>query len=316
MADAGRPLAARARLHFRDALVLGGAGLCVAAVVLFVAFDEPLEILRRNWIVTPVAVLAAAFANATAVGGGFLFVPLFLFGFGLSATASLKLSLATQAFGMTSGALGWSRRLILLRPLGAAALASGVGMAVGTFLLPADPARIKSVFGWVSILVGLALVAEMYLGRRQTALEIENGSVARTAGFVLVCAVGGVVNAWISIGIGEVVALYLLFVHRIRIDCAIATGVAALAVDSILGLAFHTALGGIAWEFVIFTVPGVIVGGRYGARLGRFLERRRGPRPGEEVSRHASNTSPLKWLFAIVVVLDGIGMLVYSPPSL
>jgi hypothetical protein len=44
-------------------------------------------------MVTPLAILAAAFPNVTAVGGGFVFIPLFIFGYGMLSQEVLLLSL-------------------------------------------------------------------------------------------------------------------------------------------------------------------------------------------------------------------------------
>ena len=74
--------------------------LIVAVLVLFVCYENSWQLLAERWFITPLAVVAAAFANATAVGGGFLFVPLFIFSIGLSAKSAMKLSIATQAFGI------------------------------------------------------------------------------------------------------------------------------------------------------------------------------------------------------------------------
>ena len=63
-------------------------------------------------LLTMVAFIAASVANATAIGGGFLFMPLFIFIYQLTPPLALKLSIATQAFGMTSGALTWGRKYI------------------------------------------------------------------------------------------------------------------------------------------------------------------------------------------------------------
>ena len=53
-------------------------------------------------LLTLVAFFAASVANATAIGGGFLFMPLFIFVYQLAPPLALKLSIATQAFGMSS----------------------------------------------------------------------------------------------------------------------------------------------------------------------------------------------------------------------
>ena len=292
--------------HLKIAALFSCAVLACAGLVLWLAFDDPAGLLARNGVITPVAFLAAAFANATAVGGGFLFIPLFIFVYGLTAIEALKLSLATQAFGMTSGALGWSFKFILGRMLLLACAGSFVGMALGTYFWVIPNGDIKMIFGWVNIAIGLAILLEMTWGRRTQRTSIQDQTPLKAGLFVLACVGGGLINSWVSIGVGEVVALYLMFVYKMRIDYAIATGVAALALDSILGFIFHIGLGGIRWDYLIFTVPGVIIGGRYGAKLGRWVERQ----VDQSDSSSKSHRSPLKWTFTGIVVLDGIIMLV------
>ena len=289
-----------------SALLFSLAVIAIAAVVLWLAFEDPLTHAKENALILPIAVVAAAFANATAVGGGFLFIPLFIFGYGFTATQALKLSLATQAFGMSSGALGWSREYILGGPLLLACVGSFAGMLLGTHVLVAPDMKIKLIFGWVNIAIGLAILVEMTLAPRSHRPVIENDSLLKKTVFILTCVGGGLINAWVSIGIGEVVALYLIFVNRIRVDYAIATGVAALALNSILGLALHARLGGIPWEYLVFSAPGVIIGGRYGAKIGRYFEARM------VGSKFAPKVSPLKWVFTGVVIIDGAVMLVQT----
>jgi len=120
------------------------------------------------------------------------------------------------------------------------------------------------------------------------------------------------VTAWTAVCIGEVVVLYMLLVYRIRTDAAIGTGVAALAIDSIIGLVFHTQIGAIKWEFLAFTVPGVILGGFFGARMGKIIEERALIQHAQRPESDEINHSPLKWLFAIVILLDGVVILVHS----
>ncbi len=218
---------------------------------LLLAFDSPGELFASNWPITPIAFVAAAFANATAIGGGFLLVPLFIFAYGLSPIAALKLSLATQAFGMSSGALGWSRRFIVIRALVIAGIASGVGMVVGTYVITISNDQVKSIFAWVSLCIFVVILLEIRFGAGSAYHDIRNDTLLKSSLFALSCMAGGMVTAWTAIGIGEVVALYLLFVYRIRIDVAIGTGVAVLAIDSIIGLLFHTHIGGIVWEYLV-----------------------------------------------------------------
>jgi uncharacterized protein len=234
---------------------------------------DPAAIYAANWPILPVAFAAAFLANATAVGGGFLFVPLFIFGYGLDPITALVLALSTQALGMSSGATGWSRTHIDGRGLRIAALAGGLGMALGTFAWTPTPLQVKGVFGWVSLAIGLALVVEMrwrpwvHHGRRHPL----------GVGYALACLAGGLVTAWVSIGVGEIVVLWLLVRRRDPLSRAIATGVAALAVCSVVGLIFHGTTGELPWRYLAFTAIAATFGGRAGGAMGPPAGRVRGP---------------------------------------
>ena len=259
------------------------------------------SLLGEGIFLTITAFFAASVANATAIGGGFLFMPLFIFVYKLAPAVALKLSIATQAFGMTSGALAWGRKYIDIRAFIYASSASILGVWVATYMWIVPSNYIKPLFALISLGVFFALILD----------ETKNSREQQAAKFVLnVTAVffvfsaffGGLITGWTAIGVGEVVALYLMFFYRLRLDIAIGTGVAVLAVSSIAGLMFHLHLGGIPWELLAFTVPGVILGGRYGAKMAKHIE--------SEVKQSAShnmiNKSPLKLIFAVVILIDCI----------
>ncbi|MGB1333896.1 MAG: sulfite exporter TauE/SafE family protein [Porticoccaceae bacterium] len=256
-------------------------------------------------LLTLVAFFAASVANATAIGGGFLFMPLFIFVYQLAPPLALKLSIATQAFGMTSGALSWGRNYIDKHAFILASIASITGVWFATYLWIVPSSLIKPLFAIISLGVFFALIVEMRLkgSSEHTAAKFSVNRVS--VFFVLSAFAGGLITAWTAIGVGEVVALYLLFFYRLRLDIAIGTGVAVLAVSSIAGFIFHTDLGGIPWDLLLFTVPGVILGGRYGVKVAKYLE--------SNVSQSSSDQllkkSPLKLIFAVVILIDCIVIL-------
>ncbi|MEW8026939.1 MAG: sulfite exporter TauE/SafE family protein [Candidatus Thiodiazotropha sp.] len=278
-------------------------------VIIALLFDQPIGLIQDNWLITPIAFVAAAFANATAIGGGFLFVPLFVFVYQLNPIAALKLSLATQAFGMTSGALGWSREFIVIKALPIAVVASILGMFFGTYYVPITGSLVKTSFAWVSLFIFGVIVIEIRYGKASNRITLPTTGRLKSVMFFLACFVGGLVTAWTAIGIGEVVALYLLFIYRVRIDSAIGTGVAVLAFNSLVGLFFHIHLGGIPWEYLIFTAPGVIIGGYFGANIGRRLESRGNTVSSLDYPIVKRKISPLKLLFASVILVDCVVML-------
>lgn len=268
---------------------------------------EPLALLAERWPVLIAALVASAFATATAVGGGFLFLPLFVLVYGLAPGMSLRLSLSTQAFGMTSGALAWRRVGFDWPALRTALAAGGAGLLLGLLVLVPDAGTVKTAFGVLSVVVGLAALAELRLGRSG---EPRPPGRLDTALLALLCLAAGLATAWTSIGLGGVVALWL--VHRLgsRPDRAIATGAAALAAMSVASFALFAARGEVPWDWLVFTAPGVVVGGRLGAVLGRRLEER-----WRLVGRRPAGWrgySPLKAVFVGVVLANGLAMLALS----
>ena len=271
-------------------------------VALYAISDNATTLVDKHWPIILIAFIAATFANATAVGGGFIFVPLFSIYYGISSIEALKLALSTQAFGMTSGALNWPSKLFLWPYLFVACFSSGIGMWLGTYYFSPESQLLNPAFGTVSVLLGIALLIESAALKRshQSPRPITKAQLSL---FFLICLGGGFINAWVSIGIGEIVALWLFLVCRHTIGQAVTTGVGALAFCSILGFIFHADIGGIPWHYLAFTVPGVIIGGRVGAKLGTVLS---------NVTAGNNSGLFLKILIAIVILADGVFVLLYK----
>ncbi|HMO23517.1 MAG TPA: sulfite exporter TauE/SafE family protein, partial [Candidatus Melainabacteria bacterium] len=75
----------------------------------FTWMPEPIDSFKNGAVFIVGGFLGAIIGNITAIGGGLIFIPILVFGYHLPAVAALKTSIATQAFGMTSGAIAWSR---------------------------------------------------------------------------------------------------------------------------------------------------------------------------------------------------------------
>jgi uncharacterized membrane protein YfcA len=287
--------------------------LLAECLLVWIIFDRPLDLLAAHLAITPIAFVAAAFANAAAVGGGFLFVPLFIYIYSLMPMTAIKLSLATRAFGMRSGAIGWGRHCIERNALLIGATASMLGIWFGSHALQLPSEDIKPLFGWVSILVFLAVMLKIRYGSSTKCSAAGFAIDFKCIGYIVTTFFGGLITAWTAIAIGELVALYLLFVYPVRMEVAIATGVANLALDSISGFIIHIVAGGIRWDLLVFTAPGVLLGGFFGARAGRILEQRilriASAKPSGPLSIIGS---PLKLLFSIIILVDGASILADS----
>lgn len=254
-------------------------------VVLYTAFPQPTDLFQRHWPLILVGVGGALLGNATAVGGGLVFIPVLIMVYQVEPVQALKLSLATQAFGMTSGALGWLRRgVVPLTVLGWCTPALLLGATIGTLLIHPSGLLVKALFGPVSILVGLLT---LYLVNRPGHGDTIPGRAALP--LVAVALVGGLLTAWIAIGEGEIVAAFLMLAYGLRADRGIGLGVVLMALGSIyLTLLHQVSFGDIPWDKALFTLLGAV----YGARLAPYLTQNLNPRT-------------LKLIFAGIAIADG-----------
>jgi uncharacterized membrane protein YfcA len=227
-------------------------------------FPAPFLLARAHGALVPIGFAVAVVANATAVGGGILFIPIMVFGYGLPPVEALQLSIAAQAFGMTSGALGWLRRGAVPRGALAAALPVALaGATLSALLVHASPALVKAVFGPVSIALGASTLAQAGARAERAAVPPAAHAALRAA-----AALGGLASGWVAIGAGELPAAYLMLRQRLRADLAIGLGVVLLAATSVWLLVLHVvALDGIPSERALFLVLGCV----FGARVGPWL---------------------------------------------
>ncbi len=254
-------------LRFWSPWLAGFAGLWLAAF--FGLAADPLTAIVQHGPLTVVGFVGAVVGNATAVGGGIVFIPYLLLFTDLDPVDSLKLALATQAFGMSSGAIAWSKKRVI--PLGvvlALVPAVMVGVVVSTLLITPTGSLVRSVFGPVSVAIGIWVLAR--LGRDPRGTRIRLGALLFS-----VTVVGTVITGWAAIGVGEVVAAWLMVRDGLAPERAIGLGVALLATSSVLLTLVHWLfLGGLPWLMASF----VILGAVFGARLGPVVVQRMPPR--------------------------------------
>jgi uncharacterized membrane protein YfcA len=251
-----------------------------------IGFDDPLGAARAHGFLVLVGFAVAVVANATAIGGGIFFIPILVFGYGLSPLLAVKLSIAGQAFGMTSGAIAWLRRGVVPRAaLRAAVPPVLIGATASALLFHPSASLVKGVFGPVSIALGA-----LALWLLDPPAERDEPPAAALLPLRAIAFAGGCVSGWVAIGAGELAAAFLMLVHHVRADRAIGLGVVLLSAASLWLLAIHGfLLDGIPWDMAAFLVLGTV----FGARLGPFLAQYVAPRK-------------LKLLFGVVAIADGV----------
>lgn len=275
-------------------VAIGGLALLLAytALILSVAFDPAL--MARLWFLPGIGVVGAIIANTSGTGGGVVFVPVFnaLRAWQVMDIQPLRVvgvSMGIQCFGMTMGALRWTDRLYhqpAPAPLHAAVSPCDfftVVLAVLALSLPAmlltqrltsfDQFAVLMGYKGFSILLGLALIISTWTVNRD---RPEKTRLERTdlVVLLLLAVPGGVITALFSVGVGELVALYLFIRHYPVLLC---TGAACLisSVSVIAGVFWHIEAGTIAWEVVLLAGPGAALGGFLARPIALWLGARR-----------------------------------------
>ena len=273
---------------------LGGGVLLVAYCALWLTVATDRALLESLWFLPAVGVIGAIIANTSGTGGGVVFVPVFnaLREFEIMSLQPLQVvgvSMAIQSFGMTMGALRWTDRLIHQPP--ARALEAQVRIAdfakvvllvlalsLPTMLLTQrltnfDQNSVLLAYKMFSIALGLALIATTWTVNRNRA---EQTSLARVDVLVLalIAIPGGILTALFSVGIGELVALYLFMRHYPVLLC---TGAACVisSISVISGSIWHIEAGTIQWEVVLLAAPGAVLGGFLARSIALWLGARR-----------------------------------------
>jgi len=281
-------------------LVIWGAAVLLAlyaGILLFASYDPAL--LGQLWFVPGVGALAAVIANTSGTGGGVVFVPVFngLREHGVMALDPLRVtaaSMAIQCFGMTMGGLRWTDRL--LHQPAAEAGAAGAGyvrvrprdfaLVIGAVLALGLPAllamqRLTVVDGQMillgykifSIFLGLALIITTWTINHKRAERARLEKIDLLI-LMLIAIPGGALTALFSVGVGELVALYLFIRHYPVLLC---TGTACVisSVSVLVGIVWHIEMDTVAWEIVLLAGPGAVLGAFLARPIALWLGARR-----------------------------------------
>lgn len=241
---------------------------------IFLLNPQPFTLLLEYGAFTILGIVGATFANATGAGGGVVFVPFFK-QMAFSAQTTVATSFAIQCCGMTAGALSWwafYRQQQHQSPdwqrLPWALLLTVPAAMFGLLLVQFNPQwfgdfasseLLHSGFGVFSVLLALALFATVPLLKRQV-FRHSFSSFDRVC-LPLIAFVGGGITAWLSIGVGELVAVYLIM-RGFNVTFAIACAVIVSAFAVWAGIVFHLLqTQAVYWPVVLFAGAGAIIGG-------------------------------------------------------
>ncbi len=248
------------------------------------------------WYMLPISVVIATIAMASGVGGATFFSPLFILALGFSPDVAIGIGLITEVFGFASGLYAYARKRLIDYKLGVNLLMATVpaallGTLLGGYVAPDILKTILGV-GLFAIAVSFlrspdhedvalmdAAIQEKYGGpQAETCLITSDGeeiryTVCNRTHGRLITGIGGLFVGLISTGLGELNGYFLLQRCRVPSRVSVATSVFVVAVTVLFASIAHfvqfAQAGGevlsLVVSVVIFTVPGVILGGQLGS---------------------------------------------------
>ena len=231
------------------------------------------------WHLPFIGVIGATIANASGTGGGVVFLPVFntLTDNGhltLSQTNILAASFLIQCFGMTMGTYVWCRKIyapeknslsisvVSFWRTSATILALALpAMLTTQYLANFDPSWIFLSFKIFSICLGLSVIATTIKSRTIPDVDLKHDISERDFKIlILIAPIGGFANALFSVGLGEIVALYL-FARGYSITTSSGIAVFISSISVLTGTPYHILNDNVPWQVIAFTAPGALLGG-------------------------------------------------------
>lgn len=260
-----------------------------------------MELSFEFWYLFPAAILIATIAMSSGVGGAVFFSPLFMLALKLDPKIAIGTALATELFGFTSGMIAYTRAKLIDFKLALNLLIFSIPFALmGTVYGGHIPAIVlKAVFAVGLIIIGFQLFnawrkeerEKQEKNRKQefeTSYEHEltdsKGNVYRYT----VCnrnmgrffaAIGGALLGMISVGLAELQEYHLVARCKVPPPVAVGTSIFVVVITVLVASAGHfyafakegSETFSQVMNLLVFTAPGVIIGGQLGARIQQLI---------------------------------------------
>lgn len=267
--------------------------ISVYAVLLLANIGDIARFFEHIWLFGPIGVFGAIVANSTGTGGGVVFVPAFNSLSGASAMGvipmeisvnpvkTIGISFLIQCFGMSVGSSVWIDRFYgkgsrtegrhidgytFLAIVFAVCVATLPALLLTQYFLFAevDGSALLTAFKWFSLVLGIVLLVFTWALKRSKPSRFHPDH-ADYYWFLALGAIGGVITAFFSVGVGELIAVYMIL-RKYPTTSAIAVAVVVSVITVLSGVTYHVLNGNIVWPIGLTAIPGAMVGG-YVARL-------------------------------------------------
>ena len=257
-----------------------------------------MELTFHYWFMFPISIGIATIAMSTGIGGAVFFSPIFMLALKIEPSVAIGTALITELFGFTSGVYAYARQRLIDFKLGLSLLMFSVPAAIiGSLTVEAFPADVlKSIFAVGVIFIGWQLFSALRHEEVRAIAEgiDEGGRESFTSRLVdrsgrefryTICnkgqgmcfaALGGWFLGMISVGLAELQEYHLVVRCRIPPPVAVGTAIFVVVVSVLVASVGHFYTFAFKSEpevleqvlsLVVFTVPGVVLGGQIGPLL-------------------------------------------------
>ncbi len=251
------------------------------------------------WFMFPLSIVVATLAMTFGIGGATFFAPVFLLLFPLVKVTPLTpadafgAALLTELAGFSSGLSSYIKRKTIDFETAKYYLLLSIPLAIiGTFLKRIVEGKyLIGIFAFVIIVLAFFIllankekanadqicflhgykknkVIKDYKGEEHyVCLNHDNFGLVSTG-------IGGLFTGMISVGIGESVISNLRGRFKLPMPVAAGTSVVVVVTVVLVSSATDVVLAGvnsIPWGLLLFTIPGVIIGGQIGGKLSSFI---------------------------------------------
>mgnify|MGYP000312483894 CR=1 FL=1 len=244
------------------------------------ATQDSLSDLMQSALSSALGVVGAIFANLSGAGGGVVFIPVFA-QLGFSEAQSVSTSFAIQCFGMTAGAVTWSMHYrhhhrdnphwqSFIQVVGVTSALSIAGIWTAQHGEIGAPSSLAHSFAIFSVILGLSLLAQLYVFKA----KIDHHNRLKAGDYIALIAIGfggGLITAWLSVGVGELLVLYLIF-RGFNTAMAIASAVVVTAITVWSASPIHLGQDSFAvWDVAMYAGPAAIIGGVLAKTLSQMI---------------------------------------------
>lgn len=287
------------RLQRRVSILILGLSLLSLAAVLTV-LESSITFLPFLFV----GVLGAIFANGTGAGGGAVFVPVFNF-YGIESETIVATSFSIQCFGMVAGSLSWYFHYQKSKSLNSdwkeyskiifvTGLSAFLTVFFNYYWNNSTFVNTEHYFSLFSILMGsiILLSKRLKLVVNPRATKLTRIDVVA---LFLIGILGGIITSYISIGVGEMLAVYLIL-RGFSVSLSIATAVTVSAIAVWGGVYQHWYTNPVySMDILQFAIPGALIGGYVASHI---------------VSRITPQT--VKTIFAYWILISGCVLLIIN----